>query len=140
MLLLCAAVVAVVACSSSSSNNRMVLCASAQFAPENRLDMMPNATGGVFACVGACGQSLSEYQGDTYCSSSSGDWASGDGSLCDNDGTHGAIGSWNVSRAQDMTYSELDQLNVRRVLIVIVPHILSTFFSENAWYCMVPIS
>ena len=60
--------------------------------------------GGVFACVGACGGSLSETEGYTYCDS--GAWKSGDGSLCDNDDTHGAIGSWDVSRVQNMRYSE----------------------------------
>ena len=92
----------------------------AEFAPRNRAELQGDGTaggGGVFGCVGACGQSLSVYQGYTYCHySANGPWESGDGTTCANadsdvpsgqgDGKYGAIGSWNVGKVNDMRRSE----------------------------------
>jgi len=93
----------------------------AVFVPRNRADLQGTGTsdgGGVFQCVGACGQGLlSAGTGYSFCSSSAnGPWESGSGACTtyaamsvpsgQGDGTHGAIGSWDVSNVQSMKYRE----------------------------------
>ena len=71
--------------------------------------------GGVFQCVGACGQGLTNAgTGDSLCYS--GSWTTGNGHCTtyaamsvpsgQGDGTHGAIGSWDVSNVQSMRRRE----------------------------------
>eukprot|EP00946_MAST-07B_sp_MAST-7B-sp1_P003362 g3362.t1 len=72
--------------------------------------------GGVFGCVGACGQGLSTSSGYAYCHRDAiGPWESGDGTTCANadsdvprgqgDGKYGAIGSLNVGNVANMRCS-----------------------------------
>ena len=90
----------------------------AAFTPRTRAELQGDGTtggGGVFGCVGACGQSLSGSSGNTYCYHSGGAWHSGNG-VCANansdvpsdqgTGKYGAIESWDVSRVQSMVNSE----------------------------------
>ena len=96
------------------------LAIEAAFTPTTRAKLQGDGTlggGGVFGCVGECGESL-EGSGDaTYCPAiADGPWESGDGTTCANadsdvpsgqgDGKYGAIGSWNVGNVTNMRYSE----------------------------------
>ena len=90
----------------------------AEFAPRNRQELQGDggAEKGVFGCIGACGRSLSGTSGYEFCSSSAnGPWESGNGVCVNADsevpsdqgtGKYGAIESWDVSRVQNMRYSE----------------------------------
>ena len=82
--------------------------AEAAFAPRSRAELMPSSgTGGVFGCVGACGQNLYSVMSYTLChSDANGPWESGNGVCANADsdvpsgqgtGKYGAIGSWDVS-------------------------------------------
>ena len=98
-----------------------MLQVEAVFTPRNRAELQGDGTaggGGVFGCVGACGQSLLVSSlGYTYCHySANGPWESGDGSVCANansdvpigqdNGKYGAIESWNVTKVTNMAWSE----------------------------------
>eukprot|EP00946_MAST-07B_sp_MAST-7B-sp1_P000859 g859.t1 len=88
----------------------------AAFTPSTRAVLQGDGTaggGGVFGCVGECGQSLSGISGSTYCDvRANGTWKSGDGTTCANadsdvpsgqgDGKYGAIGTWNVGKVTNM--------------------------------------
>ena len=90
----------------------------AEFAPRNRQELQGDggAEKGVFGCIGACGISLSDSSDSAYCdSSANGPWESGNGVCVNADsevpsdqgtGKYGAIESWDVSRVQNMRYSE----------------------------------
>eukprot|EP00946_MAST-07B_sp_MAST-7B-sp1_P002443 g2443.t1 len=90
--------------------------AEAAFAPRSRAELMPSSgTGGVFGCVGACGQSLSVWGSYTYCSPyANGPWESGNGVCANADsdvpsgqgtGKYGAIGSWDVSAVGSLAHA-----------------------------------
>ena len=98
--------------------NEMSIYAGARFAPRSRSELVPSTgTGGVFGCIGSCGRALSSNNIGASCSSSSnGPWESGTGKPCQNaatsvpvgqgSGTYESIGSWDVSRIADLTYSK----------------------------------
>ena len=96
----------------------LVPCADAAFTPNSRFKLQGDggSTLGVFGCVGSCGGSLSTSPtGYTYCSSS-GNWRSGAGNPCTNadtdvpsgqgTGKYETIGSWDVSKINNMGYSK----------------------------------
>ncbi len=60
----------------------------AAFTPRTRAELQGDGTaggGGVFGCVGECGQSLLTRSGYTYCHwDANGPWESGDGTTCAN--------------------------------------------------------
>ena len=101
----------------------------AAFTPGTRAELQGTGTaggGGVFGCVGECGQSLSDNLGYKYCHPfANGPWESGDGTTCANadsdvpsgqgDGKYGAIGSWNVGKVTDMYRSECTTVHPRVV-------------------------
>jgi hypothetical protein len=95
--------------------------AEAVFVPRNRTELQGTGIsdgGGVFQCVGECGQSLIDVgTGDSFCFSfANGPWESGSGACTtyaamsvpsgQGDGTHGAIGSWDVSNVKSMRWRE----------------------------------
>ena len=100
------------------ASRRVLGGVEAEFAPRSRGELQGDggAEKGVFGCVGACGQSLSVYEGFTYCPlASNGPWRSGNGVCANADsdvpsdqgtGKYGAIESWDVSRVQSMYRSE----------------------------------
>ena len=103
----------------ASMDLRVMMFADAAFAPRTRTELQGNggSTLGVFGCVGSCGGSLSTSSGgSTYCGSSGGSWRSGSGNPCKNagssvpsnqgTGTYGTMGSWDVSRVDNMRYSK----------------------------------
>ena len=116
------------------------LAVEAAFTPRTRAELQGDGTaggGGVFGCVGKCGQSLSGSSGNTYCSSNAnGPWESGDGTTCANadsdvpsgqgDGKYGAIGSWNVGKVTNMQYSECTTVHPC-VVFLMSPPSLSLF-------------
>ena len=99
-----------------------IFYADAVFAPKSRTqlqgDGQTGSTAGVFGCIGLCGRSLSSTsEGYTYCPySADGPWESGTGDPCNNadsevpagqgSGTYSTIGSWDVSRVDNMRYSK----------------------------------
>ena len=96
----------------------------AVFAPRNRAELQGDggAELGVFGCVGACGEGLKDAGiSYWYCSSSAnGPWESGNGTCVNADenvpdgqgtGKYGAIGTWDVSKVTDMSYSEPPHLS-----------------------------
>ena len=98
-----------------------IFYADAVFAPTSRTqlqgDGQTGSTAGVFGCIGLCGRSLETYEGYTFCSSSAnGPWESGTGDPCNNadsavpagqgSGTYSTIGSWDVSRVDNMRFSK----------------------------------
>ena len=95
-----------------------VPCADAAFTPNSRSELQGNggSTLGVFGCVGSCGGSLDD-NGYTYCFfSRNGPWEDGTGNPCTNantdvpsgqgTGKYGIIGSWDVSKINDMRMSK----------------------------------
>ena len=90
----------------------------AVFTPRNRSELQGDGTstgGGLFQCIGQCGESLN-LAGTEYSYCTSGSWTSGSGTCTtyadmdvppgQGDGTHGAIGSWDVSNVKSMNRSE----------------------------------
>ena len=73
-----------------------------------------SGTGGVFGCVGACGQALTGAVHTNCPMGANGPWESGTGVVCvnaNNDvpngqgtGKYGEIGSWNVSSVESMSH------------------------------------
>jgi hypothetical protein len=60
----------------------------------------------LFGCVGACGAALDGSGNSTYCETGrTGPWGSGTGADCDEDSTHGAINTWDVSSVTNMNFS-----------------------------------
>lgn len=95
-----------------------VPCADAAFTPNNRSELQGDgkSTLGVFGCVGSCAADIHMHtSGSTYCFPH-GPWSEGSGNPCTNantnvpsgqgTGTYGKIGSWNVSKTNDMEYSK----------------------------------
>ena len=103
----------------ASMDLRVMMFADAAFAPRTRTELQGDGQGstlGVFGCVGSCGGSLSGSGDSTYCGVSGGSWRSGSGNPCKNagsavpsnqgTGTYGTMGSWDVSRVDNMRYSK----------------------------------
>ena len=125
-----------------SGARRVLGGVGAEFAPGNRGELQGDGTaggGGVFGCVGACGESLSTLSGYTYCSyTGDGPWESGDGTTCLNadsdvpsgqgDGKYGAIGSWNVGKVTDMAYSECTTVHPCAVFLMSPPSLSLSLF------------
>ena len=97
----------------ASTDGRMMISADAAFAPGSRTELQGDGGGtlGVFGCVGSCGRSpLRKRLGYTYCED--GGWTSGTGNPCNNantnvpngqgTGTYGTMGSWDVSKVDNM--------------------------------------
>ena len=104
----------------------MMMCvpyADAAFTPNSRSELQGDGEGslGVFGCVGSCGSSLLQGRGDSFpiCISKTGNWASGTGKPCSNAdtdvptgqgiGKYGIIGSWDVSKINNMENSKCIQ-------------------------------
>ena len=102
----------------ASTDGRVMMFADAVFAPRTRTELQGDggSTLGVFGCVGSCGGSLSRSGDSTYCTSSGGSWRDGSGNPCINadssvpsgqgTGTYGTMGSWDVSKVDNMRYSK----------------------------------
>ena len=91
------------------------LGAEAVFAPRTTAELKPvSGTGGVFGCVGACGQALTGAVHTKCPMDANGPWESGTGVVCvnaNNDvpngqgtGKYGEIGLWNVSSVESMSH------------------------------------
>ena len=106
-----------VALAVASTDGRISIFADAAFAPRNRNELQGDGGGslGVFGCVGSCGSSpLPTSSGYTYCNN--GAWTSGTGNSCNNaatgvpngqgTGTYGTMGSWDVSKVDNMGWSK----------------------------------
>ena len=106
-----------VALAVASTDGRMIMFADAAFAPRSRTELQGDGGGtlGVFGCVGSCGSSpLPTSSGYTYCNN--GAWTSGTGNSCNNaatdvpngqgTGTYGTMGSWDVSKVDNMGWSK----------------------------------
>jgi hypothetical protein len=107
----------------ASTDGRTTIFADAAFAPRSRTELQGDGGSnlGVFGCVGSCGQSpLRESSGYNYCST--GDWRySGTGNPCNNantdvpngqgTGTYGTMGSWDVSKVDNMRWSKCSLLD-----------------------------
>ena len=105
----------------ASTDGRTTIFADAAFAPRSRTELQGDggSTLGVFGCVGSCGRSLSVFNSYTYCAS--GDWTSGTGNPCNNantgvpngqgTGTYGTMGSWDVSKVDNMGWSKCSLLD-----------------------------
>ena len=106
----------------ASTGGRMMIFADAAFAPSSRAELQGDgvSTLGVFGCVGSC--ALITFKGYTYCDSRSGAWASGTGDPCNNadtgvpngqgTGTYGTMGSWDVSKVDNMAFSKCSLLDL----------------------------
>ena len=111
--------------------------AEAAFAPGSRAELMPSSgEGGVFGCVGACGESLQSSGDTTFCSSSAGSWRTGTGVCVNADtdvpsgqgtGKYGAIGSWDVSAVESLAYGAWDLF----FYIIFTPFFSSTADSSH---------
>jgi hypothetical protein len=118
----------------------------AAFTPRTRAELQGDGTaggGGVFGCVGACGEGLTA---GIYChADANGLWESGDGNTCANadsdvpsgqgDGKSGAIGSWNVGKVTDMTYSEC---TIYCPSVCCLPHVSSVSLSLSLCFIYDP--
>ena len=120
----------------ASTDGRMMIFADAAFAPTSRTELQGNGGSilGVFGCIGSCGQSplptLSTSDDYTFCddggwTSDDGDdggWTSGTGNPCNNadtgvpngqgTGTYGTMGSWDVSKVDNMGYCKFSLLDL----------------------------
>ena len=107
----------------ASTDGRMMIFADAAFAPRSRTELQGNggSTLGVFGCIGSCGQSPLPKAGTyTYCSV--GAWISGTGNPCKNANrdvpngqgtdTYGTMGSWDVSKVDNMAYCKFSLLDL----------------------------
>ena len=107
----------------ASTDGRTTIFADAAFAPRSRTELQGNggSTLGVFGCIGSCGQSPLPTSGDyTYCFG--GAWISGTGNPCNNadtgvpngqgTGTYGTMGSWDVSKVDNMGWSKFSLLDL----------------------------
>ena len=100
-----------------------VPCADAAFTPSSRLELQGNGGGtlGVFGCVGSCGGSLTVagigMDPGNFCRwDRDGPWETGTGNPCTNadtdvpsgqgTGKYGTIGSWDVSKINNMGNSK----------------------------------
>ena len=108
----------VIALAVASVDMRVMMFADAAFAPRTRTELQGDGQGstlGVFGCVGSCGGSLSRSGDSTYCGRG-GSWGYGSGNPCNNagsavpsnqgTGTYGTMGSWDVSRVDNMGMSK----------------------------------
>jgi hypothetical protein len=117
------------------------LAVEAAFTPRTRAELQGDGTaggGGVFGCVGECGQSLKESSCYAYCNwDADGPWESGDGTPCVNadsdvpsgqgDGKYGAIGSWIVSKITNMYRSECTTVHPCVVFLMSPPSLSFPF-------------
>lgn len=87
-----------------STYERIVVFSDAAFVPWDRSELQDS----VFECVGSC-DDVYTYDGFTYCRNPHGDWAKGTGSPCEY-GYYGTMGSWDVSKVQNMRYSMCERL------------------------------
>ena len=121
----------------ASTDGRTTIFADAAFAPRSRTELQGDGGGtlGVFGCVGSCGSSPlpTTSSGYTYCYN--GAWTSGTGNSCNNaatdvpngqgTGTYGTMGSWDVSKVDNMGWSKCSLLD---------------FIIASPVYCYIPSS
>ena len=103
----------------ASTDLRVIMFADAVFSPGTRTELQGDGTFGVFGCIGTCGGPLKTYNGNTYCDTGgccSSNWGHNTGNPCHNadtdvpsgqgTGKYGMIGSWDVSKVDNMAHSK----------------------------------
>ena len=107
----------------ASTDRRMMISADAAFAPTSRTELQGDGgnTLGVFGCVGSCGTSPLPIAHGVYTYCRDGGWSSGTGNPCNNantgvpngqgTGTYGTMGSWDVSKVDNMRWSKCSLLD-----------------------------